>query len=318
MLSLSVGCSTPHLTQQLYREKTADSVTSASIANVPFFPQQRFQCGPAALATVFNYRGLNITPDELKDEVYLPKREGSLQVELTAATRKRGLIAYPLAPSLIDLFKEIDGGNPVLVLQNLGIQLIPKWHYAVVAGYDMEESTITLRSGTTQNLTMPISTFEHTWERGSYWGLVILPPSQLPETAEPLKYLKAAQSLEAIAQFGTAQSAYEAALKRWPNNRIALLGLGNAHYALARYDEAGKAFKQLTSKFPYEPEGWNNLAYAMLAQYCKDAAILAAQCTVTLSNGSPQYMATLQEIRSASLTSTPAGHCEPVVCPVRE
>ncbi len=69
-----------------------------SCANAPFFPQEAHQCGPAALATVLNYRHIEVSPDDAHPQVFLPERKGSLQVELTASARRYGLLAYPLAP----------------------------------------------------------------------------------------------------------------------------------------------------------------------------------------------------------------------------
>ena len=63
------------------------------LAETPFFSQQRYQCGPAALATVLNAAGVKVTDEELVPEVYLPTREGSLQVEMLAATRRHGWAA---------------------------------------------------------------------------------------------------------------------------------------------------------------------------------------------------------------------------------
>lgn len=39
------------------------------LREVPFFPQEAYQCGPAALATMLGQRGLALTPGQLKDEV---------------------------------------------------------------------------------------------------------------------------------------------------------------------------------------------------------------------------------------------------------
>src|ERR1051325_3239401 len=70
------------------------------LKDVPFFPQTEYQCGPAALATVLNTYGVKVTPEDLVPEVYLPARKGSLQIEMLAAARRHGLVAYQLAPSL--------------------------------------------------------------------------------------------------------------------------------------------------------------------------------------------------------------------------
>ena len=57
------------------------------LSSTPFFAQSAYQCGPAALATMLNQRGVTTSPGLLQDRVYIPGREGSLQVEMVAAAR---------------------------------------------------------------------------------------------------------------------------------------------------------------------------------------------------------------------------------------
>jgi len=114
------------------------------LAEVPFFPQEEYQCGPAALASVLVHNNIATTPAALVPQVYLPGREGSLQTEMLAATRRHGLVAYHLAPRIEDLLTEVAAGNPVIVLQNLAFSFAPLWHYAVVVGYDRGQEEIVL------------------------------------------------------------------------------------------------------------------------------------------------------------------------------
>ena len=55
----------------------------------PFFPQEEFQCGPAALATLLVASGVAVTPEALAPEVFIPVREGSLSIELIGAARRQ-------------------------------------------------------------------------------------------------------------------------------------------------------------------------------------------------------------------------------------
>ena len=89
----------------------------------PFFPQEEYQCGPAALATALVSAGAQTTPEALVPQVYVPERKGSFQVEMLAAARRHGMVSYALAPKFEDLLREIAAGTPVIVLQNLGILL---------------------------------------------------------------------------------------------------------------------------------------------------------------------------------------------------
>jgi hypothetical protein len=145
------------------------------LAQVPFFPQADYQCGPAALATVLTFSGVPTSPASLVDEVWLPGRQGSLQVEMLAAPRRHGRVAQRLAPRFADLLREVAAGTPVLVLQDVGL-LAPQWHYAVVNGFDYGSGTIYLRSGLQARQEMSFTGFEHSWRKAGYWAFVVPRP----------------------------------------------------------------------------------------------------------------------------------------------
>src|SRR6266581_3127383 len=150
---------------------------------VPFFPQEDYQCGPAALATTLVESGVKVTPQDLVAQVYIPERQGSLQVEMLAAPRRYGIASYQLAPRLDDLLREVAAGNPVIVLQNNGFGPFPVWHYAVVIGYDYPRGELYLRSGEKPRLSVPFTVLEYTWKKSDYWAMVTLPPGRIPVTA---------------------------------------------------------------------------------------------------------------------------------------
>ena len=273
---LLAGCATPQVSQ-LEQQWPAGLPATAMIENVPFFPQEQYQCGPAALAMVVQAAGVQVQPDDLTDQVYLPGRQGSLQVEMLAASRRQGLLPYPLAPRLGDLLREVAAGNPVLVLQNLTFSFAPLWHYAVVIGFDRARNTITLHSGLTERLEMSLFTFERTWARGDSWSMVVLPPARLPATAEADAYADAAAALERV-QPAAAQTAYATALKTWPGHRAALLGAGNTAYTLGQLERAIAAYQTATSRHPDFADAWNNLAQVLLERgRRKDAAAAIAR-----------------------------------------
>ncbi|MES2976950.1 MAG: PA2778 family cysteine peptidase [Pseudomonadota bacterium] len=277
---LLVGCATPQVTR-LAESAEAALPQTAQIANVPFFPQEEYQCGPAALAMVAQHAGVSVLPDDLTNQVFLPGRQGSLQVEMLAASRRQGLLAYPLAPQLSDLLREVAAGNPVLVLQNLTFSFSPLWHYAVVTGYDRSKNTITLHSGVTETLVMSLFTFERTWARGAYWSMVALPPSRLPATAQADAFAVASAALER-AKPDAAQIAWRTALGKWPDQRAALLGLGNTAYAQGNLPQAASAFETATARHPDFADAWNNLAQVRLEQGRLQDANVAIERAIAL------------------------------------
>jgi tetratricopeptide (TPR) repeat protein len=269
---------------------------AAEIAEAPFFAQEDYQCGPAALAMVLTHAGRAVAPDALVPQVYLPARKGSLQAEMLATARRHGVVAYPLAPRREDLLREIAAGNPVVVLQNLALDWAPQWHYAVTIGYDLEARTIVLRSGTTRRLAMPLDTFERTWARSGRWAMLALPPERLPATTSETTYLAAAAALERVAP-AAARRAYESALARWPASAVARIGEGNAAYAMRDLEGAVAAYARAAQDQPGAADAWNNLAQALHELGRRDEALAAAQRAVAL--GGPRadaYRETLEDI----------------------
>jgi hypothetical protein len=269
----------------------------AELTTVPFFPQETHQCGPASLATVLHASGVSVSPDALTPQVYLPGREGSLQVEILATARRHGLVAYPLAPSLNDLLREIAAGTPVLILQNLGVAALPLWHYAVAVGYDLEQETLILRSGLTAREVMSLRTFEHTWARSGYWAMLALPPERLPASAAENSYVNAVAALERASPPRAAQTAYQTALQRWPGNLTARMGLGNTSYALGQWTEAEAAFRQAASDHPQAWMPLNNLALTLVEQKRFGEALRVAQQALALAGNRREAQETLEEIR---------------------
>ena len=179
LTSLLSGCATPQL-DSLQRSERQGLPERAEVPAVPFFAQDDFYCGPAALAMTLAWSGLQVTDDQIAPLIYTPGREGTLQSDVITGARRYGRLAVPVR-DLRSLLGEIAAGTPVLVLQNLALDWYPQWHYAVAIGYDLDASTLTLNSGTHEELVVPLATFERTWARGDYWALVITPPTACPQ-----------------------------------------------------------------------------------------------------------------------------------------
>ena len=263
---------------------------------VPFYPQKAYQCGPASLAMVLSWSGLQISPDELTPQVYTPSLKGSLQPAMIAAARRQGKVAYPIKGAHA-LLREIAAGHPVIVLQNLGFSWIPVWHYAVVIGYDVDAEVVILHSGVTSQKKTSFGTFENTWTRGDHWGLLVLPPDRLPATVQEQSWIAAVVGLEKARRWPAAVRGYQTALHRWPQSFAAHIGLGNSYYAMGDLISAAVVLGKATTRFPHEGVAFNNLAQVLWEQGKKQQALKAARQAVRL--GGPhaeQYQKTLDEI----------------------
>ena len=259
----------------------ADTPETIFLEDVPFFPQKRYQCGPSSLAMALAWSGLALTPDDLIVDVYTPNLEGSIQPSLISAARYHGRVVY-LIGGAREMFLEVAAGHPVLVLQNLGLSWYPKWHYAVVTGYENRRKTIILHSGVNAAQRLSWRVFKNTWARADYWGLLILPADELPATATEEKYLRAVVGLEQVKQYEAAISAYQTALTRWPGSLSALMGLGNSYYAYGDLSSAARIFKQAVQLHPSDGMPLNNLALVLWEQGKKEQALQTIRRAIAL------------------------------------
>ena len=283
----------------------ADLPRTVHLADTPFFPQTELQCGPATLATLLQAIGLPVTPAELGPQLFVPERGGSLQIEMLAAPRRHDAIATRLPQQLESVLRELAAGHPVGVMQNLALDWAPMWHFAVLIGFDLDRGQAILRSGTTREQHLDLLTFERTWARARRWAFTVLPPGQWPATAELPAVREAGLGFERVAPPARAVTAWQAANRRWPQDLVIGMGLGNSLLQAGRADDAAQAFSQL-AEHTDAAAAWNNLANVRLQQgrltEARDAARRAVQRAAAAEPGLlDATQATLTEVDAASV-----------------
>lgn len=255
----------------------ADRQPSVELTQVPFYPQKEYQCGPAALATVFNNLGSKTSPDALVSQVYLPDRKGSLQIEMLATTRRNGYLAYPLPPTTEALFEALNNNTPPVVLMNLALPFYPMWHYAVLVGYDHKKQELIFRSGEEKRQQIELATFLKLWDRGQDWAFVVLDPKKPPPAfAKADTYLQAAAALEKPHP-DLAFEAYSAGAARWPDHAGLQFAVGNALYGKNQFKQAEQHYRKALNAQPDFADAWNNLAETLWSQQKKVQARDAAR-----------------------------------------
>lgn len=248
----------------------------AELSHTPFFPQTDLHCGPAALATALGAMGMAVRPEALVQEVFLPARGGSLQAEMLAGARRHGAVAVRIPGTAESLLREVAAGQAVVVLLNLGLAIAPRWHYAVVMGYDMEARELLMRSGTTERDRISMRTFEYTWARSHHWAFVAVPPGRWPVTTQGDAAVEAAIGFERSASPMQSLEVYDTALARWPDSLPLAIGLGTAAHATGNVARAMQVFRRAGEQHE-SGAAWLNLARLLQAQGQHDDAIAAAQ-----------------------------------------
>ncbi|HEX7080682.1 MAG TPA: PA2778 family cysteine peptidase [Gammaproteobacteria bacterium] len=261
----------------------ASAVPAVELTDVPFFPQTDYQCGPAALATILADQGLAVDAEDLVPAVYVEGLRGSLQPELLAATRRYGLVPYAIEPDPTALFAELESGRPVLVLQNLGFDRFPVWHYAVVIGYDAERERVLLRSGTERRRGEPLRRFLRSWMKADRWGFVAADPREPPSTAEPVSWIRALSGAAPLLEPAAVDAAFEAAVDRWPGNEVVLFAAAERDAAAGRLDEAASGYEALIALAPDHVAARNNLANVLAERGCRAAALREARAALALT-----------------------------------
>jgi hypothetical protein len=281
---------------------------------VPFFPQTAWQCGPAALATVLVHGGVATTPEALADGIYLPGRQGSLQLELIARSRRLGRVPWVLPPEPQALWAELAAGSPVLVLQDLGALGVRRWHYAVVVGFDGQRQQVVLRSGTERERREPLRRFMKSWQRGGYWALVVPPPERLPVTIDAMRWARVLLDSAEVMAPPALDGYWDTAAGRWPDEFLVQFAAANHEFGRGQLPAAERRYRQLAARGQEEALVRNNLANLLLERGCPSAALdeaLTAQAV--LPESSPwesAITATLVRARSAAASAADQDGCD--------
>jgi tetratricopeptide (TPR) repeat protein len=152
-------------------------------------------------------------------------------------------------------------------LQNLGLKIVPVYHYAVVVGMQAG-GRIVLRSGTIRRLVMDLDDFLKSWEKAGSWAVVVLNREELPADLDVMRYLETIAEIEAMGNSALAEGGYRSVLNRFPDQPVALFGLANTLFAGKRLSEAARIYRELLNRQPTHAAAANNLAETLAGLHC--------------------------------------------------
>ncbi len=156
------SCSSYHI-QKSYNGKI--------IENVPFYSQLEYQCGPASLAGVMNYHGLNIIPEKIAEEIFSKSAKGTLTLDMLLYARSKGLKTIQYSGNMDDLRFNIDSDYPLIVLVDYGFLFYKHHHFMVVIGYN--DMGVIINSDTSEKQFIKTEDFLKIWQKTNYWTLLI-------------------------------------------------------------------------------------------------------------------------------------------------
>ena|ERR1017187_5709591 len=275
------GCATVGRNTEAYLATSPRIPVAIELREVPFIEQTENFCGPASLAMIMNWAGKSTSLDEAGKQIYTPGKAGAFQEDILGAGRREGLLSLSIhgVPALIE---ELASGHPVIIFENLGFSWFPKWHYAVVVGYDLNERKFIIHSGSHAFKRITFAKLETDWTLADSWGAVILPPTEISTSADDLDQVAAASVLEKMGKATEAQKIYKNILNRWPNSIGSLIGLGNIYYAAGNYKGAVRFLSRATISNPSLALIWHNLATAQGAAHMNAQARASAHKAIEL------------------------------------
>ena len=141
------------------------------IGNVPFYPQEDYQCGPASLAGVLNYEGFGTSPEGIAKDIFSRSAGGTLTLDMVLYAQRNGFSADEYSGSMQDLRKRIDAGHPILVMVDYGFLAWQANHFMVVVGYNSDG--IIANSGRKEHQFIENDTFLRIWRKTGFWSLAV-------------------------------------------------------------------------------------------------------------------------------------------------
>lgn len=169
-LFMTVSCAA---NLSLYQNRTLNDEKKL-LVSVPFIKQRTDYCGPATLAMIINFWGLNITQDEIAEEVYSSVLKGTLSIQMVLYAIKQGFEAEIYNGSLLDIKDKLTLGLPLIVSHraNTGDEIV---HYLVILGFDDNKKVIYVHSGEKENQAIDYQTFLERWNLANNLTILVYP-----------------------------------------------------------------------------------------------------------------------------------------------
>jgi len=276
-----VGYAPQYLSGDFAKSLGPELPQRSEVSSIPFVPNDDLYCGPAALSMVLRHLGREAPFDEIAPKLFLPGRQGTLQLDMLSLARTYGVTPYIIDPTITALVEEVSRGRPVVVLENFGFKWRPVWHYSTVTGYDLTEKTVVRKSGIRERSVTPIIVFEHLWKAEGYWGFVLLAPGDVPARPNRDRWFLALSDSERHMSPTDAEKSWRAFISEFPTHGLGHAALGNVDFNGGKFQDAAKKYKDALALEP------NNSRIATLAEtvFIRALERKAAECARRVKSG---------------------------------
>lgn len=266
VLSILLSGCTAYNFSAIKRDLGTTSYDGHYIRSVPFERQIRHQCGPAALSSVMKYWGKRVSPEEISKAVYIPHLRGTLDFDLENYPKNYGLWVQGYSGTLEDLKAKIKKDIPLIVLQRQGPQILNKYHYSVVVGYDQPRGLVIAHTGYKQDAVFTIKEFLKRWDGTQNWTLLVVPPGKIDWQLSAEGHNCLGLIYERQSDLLRAEDNYDSAIQLKPNVATFYFNLGNVKLKMRKFKDAESAYKRVIKLDPAFADAYNNLACVYLEE----------------------------------------------------
>lgn len=277
------------------------------LSHVPPIAQTAYQCGPAALASVFRGWGRQADVEAIGRELRMPGARGVLNFTLARYAREQGF--WTDMPDVADteaLREWVRRGVPPIILLQVGPAGLPVFHFVVVTGFDERSREFYANTGRTVTEAIPERRLATRWRRAGYWILIACPSERVTWSVEGMQAASLARLLEQRGAREQAARWYETALRQAPASVPIRFNLATLYLAMGRRREAKTLYQTLVDEQPGWSPASNNLAWIALQEGAPIKAIEIIQ--QSFAHGGERTAEILDTLRVANdLATSPGG-----------